>query len=147
MFPRRLTRRSKQNARQTAFRRCVRRGIATVETAILLPLVVFLTFGSIEIANAIFVRESMVVAAYEGARAVSQPSGTEATCKNRIKEILTARGITSYNVSITPSVDNSTPRGTQIAVRVSVTNAVFTYSPFRLFTGKTVEHTTTMVHQ
>jgi Flp pilus assembly protein TadG len=125
----------------------LRCGVATVETAVALPLLVFLTLGSIEIANAIFVRQGVVLAAYEGARVCSQVASTEAAVNTRVAEVLSARGITSYNLNVTPALTTATPRGTVMTVRVRVTNAVLTYSPFQFFSGKNIEHSTTMVHQ
>jgi len=124
-----------------------RRGIAAIETAVTLPILAFLTFGSLELSNMIFLRQTMTIASYEGSRSVTRPGGSQGLAQTRIQEVMNARGITSYTVAFTPVVTTATARGTMVQVTVSSTNTNLQYAPFRLFTGSSISSSTTMVRQ
>ncbi len=124
-----------------------RKGIAAIETAVMIPLLVFLTFGSIELANLIFLRQSVAIASYEGARSSTRPGGSQTSGTERIRQVLTARGVATFSVEYTPAITTSTARGTMITVTVRANTSNLTYSPFQLFTGTNVSSSTTMVRQ
>jgi Flp pilus assembly protein TadG len=96
----------------------LRSAVAAVEAAVTLPLLVLLVFGSIEIANSIFLAQTLSFASYEGAREAARPGATAAQVNDRVAEIMHARGIQNYNVSITPQLSPTTARGTKMTVRV-----------------------------
>ncbi|MEQ1826877.1 MAG: TadE family protein [Pirellula sp.] len=129
------------------FNGCARSGVAAIETAVTLPLLVFLTFGSLEIANAVFLRQSLVTASYEGAQCATRSGGSDAAARSRIAEVLAARGITSYTVVLTPAVTSTTARGTKIEVKVSSGSSSLSFAPFQIFYGKTISASVTMVRQ
>lgn len=128
-------------------------GAAVVETALLLPALVLLAFGSIELSNMVFIKQSLSIAAYEGARTVSKPGSTAQQADTRIREVLTSRNMTSYTVEYTTAagvpvtINSSTPRGTQLTVSVRSNNGGAAFGPMRLFTGRTIRCQTTMVRQ
>ena len=99
-----------------------RRGAATVEFALCLPLMILLVFGSIEACNAIFLRQAATIAAYEAAQIASSNGGTRTEAEQRAAQVLTARGITvpSNAIQITPNVNSQTRPGTTISVSVTV---------------------------
>ena len=140
-------RRKRHESRQ---RRC---GAAVVETALLLPVLILLAFGSIELSNMVFVKQSLSIAAYEGARTVSKPGSTAAQADTRIREVLASRNMTSYSVQYTTAasvpinITSSTPRGTQLTVTVESNNGGVAFGPMRLFTGRTIRCQSTMVRQ
>ena len=134
----------KRSARQ---RSALRAGIATLETAVILPVVVFITFGAIELSNLMFVRQSLTIAAYEAVRACTKPGGSQGLGDARAQEVLNARGLTSFTVTYTPAVTTATARGTMISVTVSTNRSNVSYAPFQLFTGSTISSSSTMVHQ
>lgn len=70
-----------------------RRGIATSECAVCLPILVLLTLGTIETCGAIFLKEAITIAAYEGARVGIQRGSTDEIVESRIKEFLDERRI------------------------------------------------------
>lgn len=122
-----------------------RRGVAAVEAAVALPVLVALVFGSIELANGIFLKQTLTVAAYEGARAVTRPGATSAEAKAAIDEILRARGVTEYEVVITPEATVATPRQTPVTVRVVAPAGGNLLPPLRLLSGVSIEKTVCMV--
>lgn len=133
--------------------RCRRRGAAVVETALLLPLLVLLAFGSIELSNMVFLKQTLAIAAYEGARAATKPGAATAQADIRIGEVLTSRNVTRYSVSYTTEkaepldITPMTPRGTLVTVTVQSSNGGANFGPLRLFTGRTLQCQTTMVRQ
>ncbi len=123
----------------------LRSGTAAVETAVTLPLLAVLVFGSIESANAIFMRQSLEVAAYEVAREVTRPGATQAIGVTRAQEVLSARGIATYSLQISPTITATTPRGTEISVTVSTNAAAIGTGPLRFFKDKQLQAQTFMV--
>lgn len=108
---------------------------------------VVLVFSSVEMANGIFLKQAVAVAAYEGARTASQTLGTEAAARTRIDEVLTARGISNETVTISPSLTNVV-RGTQISVTVSVPSSELgSVLSLQFLNNKTFARTVTMVRQ
>ena len=69
-----------------------RRGAATVEFAICLPVLVILTIGTLDVCSMLFLKESITLAAYEGARRGVQRNRTNADATDRVIEFLDERG-------------------------------------------------------
>lgn len=133
--------------RRARLRSRSRRAAAAVEAAVAMPLLVLLVFGSIELADGIFLKQTLSVAAYEGARAVSRQGGTSAEGQSRVAEVLAARGISDYALAISPEATPQTPGATEMRVHVSAPSTSISWSPLRLFSGKTVEKTVVMARQ
>ncbi len=96
-----------------------RLGTATVELAVCLPILVVIGFGSIEATNAIFLKDRLTSAAYEGARAATTPGQTSAGATTVATSVLTQFGISGGSITITPTVTASTATGTQVTVTAS----------------------------
>ncbi|WP_145073902.1 TadE/TadG family type IV pilus assembly protein [Aureliella helgolandensis] len=122
-----------------------RRGVAVVETALMLPVIVLLVFTSLEIADGIFLKQAVTIAAYEGARAATRPGGTNATASARIAEVLAAREVADYTVVYTPEITPTTPRGTEVTVTVRAPSAAYSMNPMRLLENRVLEKQVTMV--
>jgi Flp pilus assembly protein TadG len=126
-----------------------RRGTATVELAVCLPLIVIVGLGSIEATNAIFLKERLTSAAYEGARSATTPSHTAAAATTAAQTVLTQFGVSGGTVTINPSVTTSTTVGTWVTVTVAAPlKANSGVSPF--IVGKLVTNVSakvTMIHQ
>jgi len=80
-----------------------RLGAAIVEMAICLPLIVLLTFGTIELASGLFLKQTLTSAAHEGALAGMRADATEATVRERVELILAVREVEDCTITITPS--------------------------------------------
>jgi Flp pilus assembly protein TadG len=96
-----------------------RRGVAVVELAVCLPLMLMLTFGAIEAANAVFLKQSLVTAAYEAARAATATYGTEDDGKKKCDEVLKVRGVVNPAITFSPKITSATKAGTAITVTVT----------------------------
>lgn len=74
-------------------RRSKRRGVATVEFAFALPALLALTIGTIDLCSMMFLKESITLAAYEGARRGVGRGRTNADVEARVREFLNERNI------------------------------------------------------
>jgi Flp pilus assembly protein TadG len=70
-----------------------RRGVATVEFAIVLPALVVLTLGTLDLCSMMFLKETAVLAAYEGARRGVGRGRTNDDVLERVTEFLDERGV------------------------------------------------------
>lgn len=122
-----------------------RNGVAATETALALPVVVLIVFGSLELANGVFLKQSLTIAAYEGARSLSRTGATSAQAQARIAEVLTERQISDYQISISPAVTVSTPRGTQLTVTVTAPASYYRVGPIQFLEGRTISRQFRMV--
>lgn len=94
-------------------------GLAAVEFALCLPLMMAMTFGVVEASNAIFLQQALTSAAYEAANVASAVGGTSANAQTRASAVLTSLGVRSGTVTITPTVTAQTAVGTTIVITCS----------------------------
>lgn len=92
--------------------------MAAVELAICLPLMVIFTFGSIEMCSAIYLRQTLTIAAYEGARVACHPQGSTSDAHSAAQRILTERHINGGSIAFSPSNFDGVAQGTVIQVSV-----------------------------
>ena len=79
---------------------------ATVEMAVVTPLLLTMLFGIIEYGWVFSVKQGLVTAAREGARTAALPGSTDEDIEQRVAEYLNPLGLTTYTVSLsraTPS--------------------------------------------
>lgn len=131
---------SRQISRHTAFR-----GVAATEVAVALPLLVMLVFGAIELGNAVFLRQSVNMAAYEAAKVITRPGSNETLARTRCQEVMSIRKVSNFTLTFSPTVTTSTPRGTEVTVTVTAPASNLSYGPVRFMTGKTISSTVVMV--
>ena len=74
---------------------------ATVEMAIVTPLLLTMLFGIIEYGWVFSVKQALVTAAREGARTAALPGSTEADVEQRVADFLSPMGMTTYTVTMT----------------------------------------------
>lgn len=113
--------------------------------AVSLPLLITLIFGAMEMANAVFLRQSMNMAAYEAAKVITRPGDNEALARTRCQEVLTVRKVTAYTLTFSPAVRATTAKGTQVTVTLSAPATNLSYGPLRFFTGRTFTCSVVMV--
>lgn len=100
-----------------------RRAAATVEFAICLPALVVLTLGTIDLCSMLFLKESVTLAAYEGARQGVGRGQTNADCIDRVIDFLDARGV-DYDVASLVTVSSPGFGGADTLENVTVTVSV-----------------------
>jgi Flp pilus assembly protein TadG len=76
-----------------------RGGVASIEFAAVLPVLLVLTLGTIDVCSVIFLRESATLAAYEGARQGIGRGNTNGDVVSRVQQFLDERDI-NYNASV-----------------------------------------------
>ena len=101
-----------------SFRGPLRRGVAATEAAISLPILIFIVLGTLDCCNCIFLRQSLTVAAYEGARVAILPDVTAENVEAQTLLILKERGIEEATVTISPNNFISLPMGALVEVNV-----------------------------
>ncbi|MCA9139783.1 MAG: pilus assembly protein [Planctomycetales bacterium] len=84
--------------RRSGICRPKRVGVAAVEFAVCLPVIVLLVFGSIEASSFIFLKQSLSVACYEGTREAAKLGSTDATATARAQSILESRGVNDFEI-------------------------------------------------
>ena len=97
-----------------------RDGLASVELAFVLPVMLILVLGTIEVCQRIFLRQSAVIVAYEGARSAVRSTCSNADVTARCQTMLTQRNVKGAVVTVTPADLLSQPPGTQVRVRIEV---------------------------
>ena len=131
---------------RTAARRTLRQGAAAVECLVCLPIIIAISFATIDLCTAMFVKESLTIAAYEGARVGIQRNGTDASVTAKIQEVLEGRGIAYATDSISFSTPGFSDAATlqHVTVTVSVPCSGNLVISGGLFTGRDLEASVTM---
>lgn len=84
-----------------------RRGSAVVELAICLPIVMALVWGTIELSNSIFVKQTITSAAHEGALVGTSHATLESDISMRVVTVLAQRLDVPFTVTIETSTGTS----------------------------------------
>ena len=100
-----------------------RRGVAAVEFAVCLPMLVLLVFGAIEASSFIFLKQSLNVAAYEGIRETVRVGSNNANGLDRAQNILTARTVNDFSITFPNGEASAADRGDEIVIEVSAPTA------------------------
>lgn len=125
-----------------------RRGVAAVEVAVLLPVFLLLTIGSIEATNATYLKRDVTMAAYVAATDLEDHQGTVATATAKAQEVLAARSISTYTIKVTNTsgVEQSqVDKGQTFQVRVEAPFAGNTLNITKAFNTAKLSATVTMV--
>jgi len=126
-----------------------KRGAAVVELAVLLPVLLTVTFGSLEICNRLFLRQTAAVAAYESARLAARRTVSVAQVQQRGMALLTGRRITGGQVIVTPAGNGLTtlPTGGELRVEVIIPTQGNTPVSYVLPVNGTVRATAVMLRE
>ncbi len=113
--------RIKRNSRHT--KPSKRRGVAAVEFAVCLPVLVLLVFGAIEASSFIFLKQALNVAAYEGIRETVRIGSSNANGADRAENILNARTVNDFSIAFPNGEASGANRGDVIVIEVSAPTA------------------------
>jgi Flp pilus assembly protein TadG len=122
-----------------------RRGVAAAELAVCLPVVVMLVVATIEACSALFLKQSLTVAAYEGVRTALEEGATTKNIQTACDQILADRKIQGAKVTIKPSNIDSLEPGDFIDVTVSAPCAPNSVVPTTFYRGRTLKATASMM--
>ncbi|HVT27279.1 MAG TPA: TadE/TadG family type IV pilus assembly protein [Lacipirellulaceae bacterium] len=143
----RLIRRSNRlgSNRKVPARRLRSRGVAAAELAVCLPVVVLLVLATIESCSAIFLKQSLTVAAYEGVRTAIERGATATNVQSICDQILSDRRIKGSKVSVDPSDIASLSPGDYVNVTITAPCARNSPVPPVFFRGKKLTTTASMM--
>lgn len=79
-------------------------GVAVVELAICMPILVLFAFGTISANSMIYFKQSLKITAYEGARVSLLPESSTPKVIAQCERILAQRRIKGATVSVTPDI-------------------------------------------
>lgn len=144
---------SRFNIKRTTRNGRARRGSAVMDAALVFPVLISLTFGSVEFGHFFFVKHTFQGAAREGARAGITPGATNTDVTNAVGTAMTSAGFSSgqYTVSIRNATDTANVNvatataGTSVLVKVNATWGTVGIRPLGLIgTSKNVVGQTVM---
>lgn len=92
-------------------------GTATVEMAIVTPLLLTMLFGIIEYSYVFSVRQTLIHAAREGARTASLPGSSESDITERITEYLSPMGLNA-DIDIERATDTDPAERVEVSIPV-----------------------------
>ncbi len=110
-------------------------------------MIVLVTFGAVEGASVIFLKQSLVQSAYEGSKVAIRRNATTADVLAATRAVLAGRSLHQARIEINPSNIEQARRGDRITVRVTApsdTNSIFPFGPFQ---GHELAATAVMVRE
>lgn len=103
-----------------------RKAAATVEMALCLPVLVFVTLGTISVCQMIYLKQESVIVATECTRYLARPSITQADAISRGTQMLADRGISGATVRASNDNTNEGYSRVWVEVRIPVNEANLT---------------------
>jgi Flp pilus assembly protein TadG len=108
-------------------------GAATVEFALTVPVLVLVTFGLIEIGQAVLAKQLLVNAARDGARSATLEGANEELIRSSVKDFLEGANITDATVHLSPQPLTLAQGGDPVTVTVSVPFSGISWLPAPMF--------------
>ena len=124
-----------------------RRAAAAVECAFCIPIVILLMFGTLETCSGIFLKESIKVAAFEGARTGVRRRATPADVRTEVESVLAMRDVQGATITIEPSDFDPLNALDPITVTVSAPTAGNSLYIFDFMADRVVSAQVTMVRE
>jgi len=126
-----------------------RRGAEVVELALIFPIMILLTIGTLEICEGMILKKKLTVAAHEGARVAIVKSATESDVKAAIAASLSSRGIVYDSidtvVEASPAPETAgTLDPIEITVKVKADKNLKMQLMYQYFAGEDIEANVTM---
>jgi len=121
------------------------RGVAAAELAVCLPVVVLLVIATIEACSAIFLKQSLTVAAYEGVRTALEEAGTSGAVQAACNQILTDRKVRGAQVTLRPANVAALQPGDYIDVTVTAPCDANSLVPTAFYRGRSLSATASMM--
>jgi Flp pilus assembly protein TadG len=115
-----------------------RRGAVTVEFALVVPIILLLFFGALDLASMNFARHTIGFAAYEGARRAAIPGNT---ATHATTEAMRQMGLVGLGTGAVISV---TQTNTEVTVSIQVPSSGFSWSPLGYFANYSIRETCTL---
>lgn len=97
-----------------------RTGAATVEFAIVAPVMIFLVLGLFEVGRVMMVKNAATHASREGARIAVTPSATSDAVEEQVRSVMAAYSVADPVVTIEPAELGMAEPGDMVTITVSV---------------------------
>ena len=125
VLPTRCLRPQRRNFPLGSRRRCApfpgfSRGAAAVECAFCVPLVILLMFGTLSVCSDMYLKQTLTIAAFEGARTGVRRHGNRQGVEAAVQNILDARGVVDAEITIVPEDFTTLNALDEIEVQVAV---------------------------
>jgi Flp pilus assembly protein TadG len=130
-----------------------RRGLATVELALCLPMLLIFALGTTEVCNWMHVRQRAMTAVYDGVRYATRPTtsgrqaATSAQVIARCQNLLDQLDVNGATVTVSPSNLTNIMPETQVTVTIVVPMAQNSMSAYVLNSSSNVTATATMIFE
>jgi len=124
-----------------------RRGVAAAEFAACLPVIVLLILAMIESCTMIFLKQSLTVATYEGARVAVGQNAEPAEVFQAARQILADRDVQGAKVDVRPRNFRAMPVGTPIEVTVEAPADANSIIPGSFYRGRTLSAAASMIKE
>lgn len=124
-----------------------RRGTATVELAVCLPVIVILVFGSIEVSHFIHLKQDLTICAYEAAKVAAKSGKSMQDVQQRFLEIAEAKGVTDATLTVQPDIDQNISAGEEITLTALAPAESNKRMPVRYFRNRQLRAVVVMVKQ
>jgi hypothetical protein len=121
--------------------------VAASELAVCLPVIVLLVLAMIEACTMIFLKQSLTVAAYEGARTALEPRAGAADVRTTANGVLRDRRVQRASVTIRPTNFAALDPGEYIEVTVSAPTDPNSTIPGSFLRGRTLSATAVMMKE
>jgi hypothetical protein len=119
--------------------------VATAELAVCLPIVVLLVIATVEACSAVFLKQSLTVAAYEGVRTAIVPGATEKDVQAACDEVLKDRNVRRAKVTVKPSDIAALSPGDYVNVTVTAPCAANAVVPLNFYRGRRMKAKASMM--
>jgi hypothetical protein len=96
-----------------------RKAAAIIELAVCLPLLVLVTLGTIEACAMLFLKQTLAIAAFEGARLGVVPGSESFNVEAQSQLILTDHAVQGYSISMEPADPRTLSSGDYMRVTVT----------------------------
>jgi Flp pilus assembly protein TadG len=106
---------------QYAPRTRVRAGVSVVEMALVLPILLMLSFGMIDYGYFFYLKNTIQGAAQTGVRAAIVPGATQTNATDAVASVMTLSGFktTNYTVTTVPADVSTATSGSMVSITVS----------------------------
>ncbi len=122
-----------------------RRGAATVEFALCLPVLLAFVFGILEFSRATQLQQTARLAAFEGARAGISLNAATTDVQTAVNRVMSAVSISNYTTTISPNPLAYTSPSISVTVSLDATqNAWFTWF---ITSSRTITANVTLVRE
>ncbi|MGB7343548.1 MAG: TadE family protein [Pirellulaceae bacterium] len=133
-----------KQSRRRKLNNASRRGVAVVELAVCLPVIVFLLLATIEACVMLQIQQNAAITAYEGARIGIMPGADASVVQLQCGMLLDDRGIENYTILTSPSDLSSMEVGDQLTVTVEIDCSANSVIGGTFIDGKTISESVVM---